>query len=327
MQNILDVIIVGGGPIGLACALEAQKAGLDYLILEKGCLVNSLFHYPREMTFFSSSELLELDQIPFVSVHAKPRRAEALEYYRRIARNRNIHMRLFEKVEQIEKSPTGCFITTTGSNSYSSKNIIIATGFYDLPYMLGVEGEELPKVKHYYDDAHYYSFQKVAVIGAMNSAVDAALETWRKGAEVTMIIRGHEIGERVKYWIRPDIENRIKEGSIKAYFDSQVTRITQDSIEFRTQDGIKSIPNDWVLAMTGYQPNLKFLVSCGIELSPDCQQKPSYDEGTYESNVPGIFLAGVVCGGMDTHSYFIENSREHARIIIETISRRQKAII
>lgn len=211
MQNILDVIIVGGGPIGLACALEAQKAGLDYLILEKGCLVNSLFHYPREMTFFSSSELLELDQIPFVSVHAKPRRAEALEYYRRIARNRNIHMRLFEKVEQIEKSPTGCFITTTGSNSYSSKNIIIATGFYDLPYMLGVEGEELPKVKHYYDDAHYYSFQKVAVIGAMNSAVDAALETWRKGAEVTMIIRGHEIGERVKYWIRPDIENRIIE--------------------------------------------------------------------------------------------------------------------
>lgn len=323
MQTIHDIIIVGGGPIGLACALEAQKSGLNYLILEKGCLVNSLFNYPREMTFFSSSELLELDHIPFVSVNAKPKRAEALEYYRRIAQNRNVNIRLFEKVIQIQKNTDGNFLTTTQTTSYTSKYVIIATGFYDIPFMLGVEGEELPKVRHYYDDAHFYAFRKVAVIGAMNSAVDAALETWRKGAEVTMIIRGPEIGSRVKYWIRPDIENRIAEGSIKAYFNSRVTRITQDSIAIETENGSHSIPNDWVLAMTGYQPNLKFLESCGVELSEDKQRKPTYNQDTYESNVPGIFLAGVVCGGMDTHSYFIENSREHARIILDTIARKK----
>ncbi len=323
MQTKHDIIIVGGGPIGLACALEAQKSGLDYLIIEKGCLVNSLFNYPREMTFFSSSELLELDHIPFVSINAKPKRAEALEYYRRIAQNRNVNIRLFEKVIQIHKNSDGSFLTTTQTTSYASRYVIIATGFYDIPFKLGVEGEELPKVKHYYDDAHFYAFQKVAVIGAMNSAVDAALETWRKGAEVTMIIRGPEIGSRVKYWIRPDIENRIAEGSIKAYFNSLVTRITPDSIEIETENGNHSIPNDWVLAMTGYQPNLKFLESCGVELSEDKQRKPSYNQDTYESNVPGIFLAGVVCGGMDTHSYFIENSREHARIILDTIARKK----
>lgn len=314
------IIIVGGGPIGLACALEAQKAGADHLILEKGCLVNSLYHYPREMTFFSSSERLELDNIPFVSTNAKPRRHEALEYYRRIADSRKVHIRLFEKVEDISKGSNGIFTIATDKALYTADKVIIATGFYDLPYLLNVAGENLPKVRHYYDDPHYYAFQKVAVAGAMNSAVDAALETWRKGADVTMIIRGQDIGSRVKYWVRPDIENRIREGSIKAYFNSNITKITPRHVEISTPEGPVTLENDWVLAMTGYQPNTGFLRSCGIRLSDDSQMKPSYNEETYETNVPGLYIAGVVCGGMDTHSYFIENSREHAVAIIRSIT-------
>lgn len=320
-EHKLDIIIIGGGPIGLACALEAKKANLSYLILEKGALVNSLFNYPVNMTFFSTSERLEIGGIPFVSNNPKPTRSEALEYYRRVAVSNKINIHLFEKVESVKKENDQFSIITT-KNEYSAANIIIATGFYDIPYLLNIPGEELPKVTHYYKDPHFYAFQKVLVIGAMNSAVDAALETWRKGAEVTMVIRQPEIGERVKYWVKPDIENRIKEGSIKAYFNSTVMAIRETEVDIQTPEGLITIPNDWVIAMTGYQPDLSFLQKLGIELSDDDVRKPVINDTTHETNIPGIFLAGVICGGMNTHRLFIENSREHAENIIQAIRER-----
>ena len=329
-KEYFKVIIIGGGPIGLACALEAKKAKLSYLVIEKGTLVNSLYNYPVNMTFFSTSERLEIGGVPFVSNNAKPTRAEALEYYRRVAASNQLNIRLFEEVKsvkknQISKSAEGQFEVVSSKHKYSTDNIIIASGFYDLPYLLNVPGEELPKVKHYYDDPHYYAFQKVAVVGASNSAVDAALETWRKGAEVTIIVRDKEIGKRVKYWVRPDIDNRIAEGSINAYFNSTVKEIKKDSIVINTPVGVKKIANDWVIAMTGYQPNLNFLKKIGIELSKDEVRKPTYDEKTHETNIPNIYLAGVICGGMNTHRLFIENSREHAVSIIKNIKRKKKA--
>ena len=320
-NSYFDIIIIGGGPIGLACALEAKKAGLSYLILEKGALVNSLFNYPVNMTFFSTSERLEIGGIPFVSNNPKPTRSEALEYYRRVAVSNKINIHLFEKVESVKKEKDQFRVITTKSE-FSAANIIIATGFYDIPYLLNIPGEDLPKVTHYYKDPHFYAFQKVLVIGAMNSAVDAALETWRKGAEVTMVIRQPEIGERVKYWVKPDIENRIKEGSIKAYFNSTVMAIRETEVDIQTPEGLITIPNDWVIAMTGYQPDLSFLQNLGIELSDDEVRKPVINDSTHETNIPGIFLAGVICGGMNTHRLFIENSREHAENIIQTIRER-----
>ncbi|MDB5232516.1 MAG: FAD-dependent pyridine nucleotide-disulfide oxidoreductase [Chitinophagaceae bacterium] len=317
-KDEFDVVIVGGGPIGLACGIEAKKAGLKYLILEKGCLVNSLYHYPVNMTFFSTSERLEIGNVPFVSNNPKPARSEALEYYRRVAQSYQLDIHLFEKAEYINsKNPVKEIVT--GKTTYKALNIIISTGFYDIPFPLNVPGENLPKVKHYYDDPHFYAFQDVIVIGAMNSAVDAALETWRKGARVTMVIRNAEIGKRVKYWVRPDIENRIKEGSIKAYFNSTIKEIKTHEADINTPEGLITIKNDWVLAMTGYQPNLGFLESIGIRLSDDEIKKPVYNDETFETNVPGIYIAGVICGGMDTHSLFIENSREHAEKIIRDI--------
>lgn len=316
-----NIIIIGGGPIGLACGLEAKKAGLDYLVLEKGSLVNSLYNYPVNMTFFSTSERLEIGGIPFVSNNAKPTRAEALEYYRRATISHQLNVHLFEKVETITKTTEGFTIVTTKS-TYTARHIIIATGFYDIPYLLHVPGEESPKVTHYYKEPHFYAFQKVLVVGANNSAVDAALETWRKGAEVTMVIRGKEIGERVKYWVRPDIVNRIEEGSIKAYFNSEVTAIREQDVDIQTPEGKITIGNDWVIAMTGYQPNLDFLRKTGIQLSNDEVMKPAYNEDTYETNVDNVFLAGVICGGMNTHRLFIENSRVHAEKIIATIRKR-----
>ncbi|WP_207494266.1 YpdA family putative bacillithiol disulfide reductase [Aridibaculum aurantiacum] len=317
-RPVLDVVIVGGGPIGLACGLEAKKAGLNYLIIEKGTLVNSIYNYPVNMGFFSTSERLEIGGIPFVSTHAKPGRNEALEYYRRVAIAGGIQVRLFERVITTKKEDDH-YIITTSKGSYAARNIIIATGFYDIPYLLNVKGEELPKVKHYYDDPHYYAFQKVVVVGAANSAVDAALETWRKGAEVTMVVKGEEISNRVKYWVKPDIENRIKEGSIQAYFSSAITEIRENEVDIQTPAGPVTIANDWVLAMTGYQPDLSFLEKLGIELSDDEVRKPAYNEDTHETNVAGIYLAGVICGGMNTHRLFIENSREHAEKIIANI--------
>jgi len=312
------IIIIGGGPIGLACAIEAKKAGLDYLILEKGCLVNSLYNYPVNMTFFSTSERLEIGGVPFVSNNPKPTRPEALEYYRRVTLSYHINFHLFEEVADIKKENEK-FTIKTSRGKYSCNQIIIATGFYDIPYLLNVPGENLPKVTHYYKDPHLYAFQKVMVAGANNSAVDAALETWRKGAEVTMVIRGNQVGERVKYWVRPDIVNRITEGSIKTYFNSTIKEIREKEVEISTPEGFVTIENDWVLAMTGYQPNLSFLKKIGIHLTDDEIMKPSYDEGSYETNVKNVFIAGVICGGMNTHRLFIENSREHAEKIIRKI--------
>jgi thioredoxin reductase (NADPH) len=325
------VIIIGGGPIGLACAIEAQKAGLEYLILEKGCLVNSLYNYPVNMTFFSTSERLEIGDVPFVSNNAKPTRPEALEYYRRVALAYHVNIHLFEEVVLVQSRESGVesqnhlqsmFNVVTDKSSYTANHIIIATGFYDIPYLLNVPGEDLPKITHYYKEPHLYAFQKVIVIGAQNSAVDAALETWRKGAEVTMIIREEQIGERVKYWVRPDIVNRIKEGSIKAYFNSSVKEIRQHEVVIETPDETITLENDRVIAMTGYKPNLDFLKKTGIHLSEDDIMCPSINDDTHESNVKNIFLAGVICGGMNTHRLFIENSREHAEKIIRTIKER-----
>lgn len=321
-----SIIIIGAGPIGLACALEAKKAGIPHLILEKGALVNSLYNYPVNMTFFSTSERLEIDNIPFVSNNAKPTRNEALEYYRRVAVSGQLNIHLFEEVTAVKKNET-VFTVTTSKAHYTAGFIIICTGFYDIPYLLNVPGENLPKVTHYYKDPHFYAFQKVLVVGAQNSAVDAALETWRKGADVTMVIRKEEIGKRVKYWVRPDIINRISEGSIKAYYNSSVKEIREQEVEIATPDGIVTIPNDRVIALTGYQPNLSFLRSMGIELSDDDIQCPAINQETQETNVKNIFLAGVICGGMNTHRLFIENSREHAAKIIKTIQLRKQSTI
>lgn len=314
-----DLIIIGAGPIGLACGIEAQKAGIDYLILEKGCLVNSLYNYPHNMTFFSTSERLEIGGVPFISNNPKPTRPEALEYYRRVCTSWKLKVKLYEEVKKVTKDSTNHFQLITSKGSYATKALVLALGFYDRPYLLNVEGEDLPKVKHYYDEPHPYFGQRIAVIGAANSAVDVALETWRKGAEVTMIIREDKIRESVKYWVRPDIENRIKEGSIKAYFDSTVNGITPSTIEIKSPAGIVSIENDFVLAMTGYQPPFELMKSMGIQFQPDEYHTPVYNEATMESNVEKLYLAGVVIGGLQTNKWFIENSRVHAEVIINDL--------
>ena len=318
MKIELDIVIVGGGPIGIACGLEAKKNGLTYVILDKGPIVNSLFHYPSNMQFFSSSEKLEIDEIPFISKEAKPKRDEALEYYRRIVTSNKLNIKLFEKVENVQKNE-GTFTVVSEKNTYISKQVVIATGFYDLPNLLNVPGEDLEKVVHYYDNPHYYSGQKVAVIGASNSAIDAALECWRKGAEVSLIIRGSEVGQRVKYWVRPDIVNRIEEGSIKAYYNTTVKSITENSISFNTENGVVEIENDFVLALTGYKPNFNFLEKLGVNISNDAKKLPEYNPDTMETNIDGLYLAGVICGGMETHKWFIENSRIHAKMIVSDI--------
>tara|TARA_R110001592_G_scaffold146557_1_gene370669 strand:- start:183 stop:1160 length:978 start_codon:yes stop_codon:yes gene_type:complete len=318
MKTEFDIIIIGGGPIGIACGLEAKKNGISYLILEKGPIVNSLFHYPSNMQFFSSSEKLEIDDIPFISKEAKPKRDEALEYYRRIVTSNKLNIHLFEKVEDVKKVDE-TFTITSDKNTYTAQQIVVATGFYDIPNLLNVPGENLDKVVHYYNNPHYYSGQKVAVVGASNSAIDAALECWRKGAEVSLIIRGSEVGQRVKYWVRPDIINRIEEGSIKAYYNTTVKAITKDKISLATETGDVEIDNNFVLALTGYKPNFSFLEMLGVHISNDEKKLPVYDTETMETNVKGLYLAGVICGGMETHKWFIENSRIHAKMIIKNI--------
>ncbi|TPG37681.1 YpdA family putative bacillithiol disulfide reductase [Flavobacterium pectinovorum] len=315
-----DLIIVGGGPIGLACAIEAQKKNLKYLIIEKGAIVNSIFNYPLYMTFFSTAERLEIGDIPFNCLAPKPGRQEALEYYRNIHRYFNFSIHLFEKVTEVKKNEDSFFLVTTDKASYKAKNVVIATGFYDIPIQMNIKGEELPKARHYYKEAHEYAFRNILVVGANNSSVDAALECWRKGANVTMVIRKNEINNRVKYWVKPDIENRIAEGSIKAYFESNITEIRENEVEIETPNGKVIIDNDFVLALTGYKPNLIFLEKMGIKLSEDELKTPDYNPETMETNVEGLFLAGVVCGGMHTHKWFIENSRIHANMIVDYIT-------
>ncbi len=322
MDKIIDVLIVGAGPIGLACGIEAIKNNLSHVILEKGCLVNSLYNYPVNMTFFSTSERLEIGDTPFVTTNPKPRRAEALEYYRRIEHQFQLNTKLFEEVTEITKNE-GLFIVRTQKSDYVARHVIIATGFYDIPMKLDVPGEELEKVKHYYDDPHYYAKQQVIVVGASNSSVDAALETYRKGAQVTMVVRGPEISPRVKYWVKPDIENRIAFGEIKAYFNSSILAINKDSVLIQTDKETINIPNDFVLALTGYRPNFEFLKKVGIEIQENNNCIPMHNPETMETNIEKLYLAGVVCGGLNTHLWFIENSRIHAAQIMQHIVQKQ----
>ncbi len=318
MDNIFDVLIIGAGPIGIACGIEAKKNRLSHIILEKGCLVNSLYNYPINMSFFSTSERLEIGDTPFVTTNPKPKRAEALEYYRRVERKFDLNCKLFEEVLSVRKVD-GIFHVHSSKGNYQAKNVVIATGFYDIPIYLNVPGEELEKVRHYYDDPHYYANQKVVVVGASNSSIDAALETFRKGAEVTLVVRGPEISPRVKYWVRPDIENRIAFGEVKAYFNSNITAITEEEVEIETPEGKILLENDFVLALTGYRPNFNFLLKLGIEVPETAPCIPVHNPETMETNVKGMYLAGVVCGGLNTHLWFIENSRIHASLIMASI--------
>ncbi|MEM7550823.1 MAG: YpdA family putative bacillithiol disulfide reductase [Bacteroidota bacterium] len=321
-ENDFDIIIIGAGPIGLACGIEAKKNNLSYLILEKGSLVNSIYNYPKNMTFFSTSDRLEIGEVPFISHGVKPTRTEALEYYTRVASSWKLNINLYEGAEKVEKGNK--YSVQTNKGSYAAKSIIVSTGFYDIPYMMNVPGENLEKVRHYYDEPYPYFKQKIAVVGAANSAVDVALETYRKGADVTMIIREPELSNSVKYWVKPDIENRIKESSIKAYFNSEITKITEDSIEVSTPEGALILENDFVLAMTGYKINYGLLKDIGIEIQNDENKTPRYNEGTNETNQADVYLAGVVCGGLKTNKWFIENSRIHAKTIIDNILKKHK---
>src|SRR5690606_4307259 len=318
-----DIVIIGGGPIGIACALECKKRNWDYVVIEKGALTNSLFNYPRNMTFFSTSEKLEIDDIPFISKNPKPNRDEALEYFRRVVTSNKLNINLYETVHSIEKENKH-FTVSTNKNTYHSTYVVIATGFYDIPKLMNVPGEDLPKVTHYYKEAHNYALQDAVVVGASNSAVDAALEIWRKGGHVTMVVRGSTIGERVKYWVRPDIVNRIEEGSIKAYFNSEVEKIEDNSITIKTPESLVTLDNDYVVALTGYLPDFKILKESGITFSEDDRKIPSYNPETMESNIENLYLAGVICGGKETHKWFIENSRVHAKMIAESIANKVK---
>ncbi len=319
MENSMhDIIITGAGPIGMACAIEAQKAGLKAKILEKGVLVNSIYHFPVRMTFFSTSQLLEIGDVPFISHRDKPTREEALEYYRRVAQAWNLDIHLYESVQSLEPQDTGYGVITP-KGRYRARSIIIATGFYDTPNLLNIPGEDLPKVKHYYDDPHPYFNQRIAVIGAGNSAADVALETYHKGAQVTMVVREPELKPGIKYWIRPNIENRIKEGSIKACFNSTVEAIREHEIDINTPDGKLTIGNDFVLAMTGYRPDYTFLRKTGIRITDDDVSTPQINPDTLETNLANVFMAGVVCGGLNTSRWFIENAREHAENIVQCI--------
>ena len=314
-----DVCIIGAGPIGICCAIEAKKKNLSYIIIDRGCLVNSLYNYPKNMTFFSTSDKLEIGDVPFISHNSKPTKSEALEYYRRVVSSWELNINLYEEVTDIIKEDK--FMIKTSKAEYSAHKVIISTGFYDIPYKLGVPGEELEKVKHYYDEPHPYFGMRVAVVGAANSAVDVALETYRKGAKkVTMIIREPSLSDSVKYWVKPDVENRIDEGSIKSYFNSNIKKIEDDKIHVSTPDGEIVLENDFVLAMTGYQPDFSFLTKLGIELGNDEYRTPVHNPDTMETNIEGIYLAGVICGGLKTNKWFIENSRDHASIIFSNIN-------
>jgi thioredoxin reductase (NADPH) len=326
-MNKYDLIIIGGGPTGLNCAIAAKKSGLKYLVLEKGLLVNSIYHFPINMTFFSTSKLLEIGDTPFISHTEKPTRREALEYYRRLQQSYDLKVNLYEPVVRMERQEDGLYLIQSERSQYLTESVIVATGFYDTPRLMNVPGEDLPKVKHYYDDAHPYIGQKVLVIGAANSACDVALETWNKGAEVTMAIREDNIYKGVKYWIRPNIENRIKEGSIIAHFNTIVKEIRPREVVLEGPDGEFTIENDFVMAMTGYKPNYDLLARLSLEIPDDEDQIPIHDPETLETSLPNVYLAGVVCAGMKTSTLFIENTRDHGEIIIRQILEKQKSLV
>lgn len=334
MPEPIDVIVIGAGPTGLACGIEAARAGLSLLIVEKGCLVNSLFSYPANMTFFTSRELLEIGDLPLPSINVKPTRAEALEYYRRVAESHQLPVRYHERVSGIRKTPPGTRsmakesfeVETEGPGGkphvYAARHVIFATGYYDLPNLLGIPGEDLPKVSHYAREGHEYFRQRVAVIGGANSAAVTALDLYRHGAEVTLIYRGRELSRHIKYWIKPDLENRIKAKSIRAMFESEVKEIEPDWISVQSSTGETSrIENDFVFALVGYHPDVDLLRGAGIIVDPQ-SYRPHLNPDTLESNVPGLYVAGVVVSGLQTNEIFIENGRFHGKQIIGAIKRK-----
>lgn len=318
-----DVVVVGAGPTGLACAIEAKRRGLSAVAIEKGCLVNSLYHYPTNLVFFTTPELLEIGDIPMTSVRDKPNRTEALKYYRRVAKHYDLDIRQYERVDDVSGNDGEFTILTTRKGgeqrAYQARKVVLATGYYDVAAPLGCPGEDLEKVRHYYEDPHPYFDCDVTVVGGRNSASIYALECYRAGARVTLVHRGPKLSEKIKYWILPDIQNRIKNGEIKAYFNSSVAKVNQDSVEIKTPDGMKTIPNDFVLAMTGYRPDLSFLEQLGIQLDPKTQ-KPHTNPDTLESDRPGLYLAGVIVAGLHTSEIFIENGRFHGARIAEDVA-------
>ncbi len=323
--EILDVLVIGAGPTGMACAIEAQRAGFRSALVDKGCLCNSLFHYPSHMTFFTTSELLEIGDIPFPSPNAKPTRNEALEYYRKVSEHYRLDVRAYQAVERVGGGDLDFEVHTRDrfqrANVYRARKVVVATGYYDLPNLMNIPGEDLPKVEHYYDDPHPYTGMDVLVIGGKNSAAIAALELWRHGARVTLVHRGPQMHRHVKYWILPDIENRIKNGEIRAHFNTCVTRIDRDTATLEAPGGTVTIRNDFVLAMTGYRPDFTFLESLGVRIEGE-DRCPACDPKSLESNIPGIYLAGVIIAGERTNEIFIENGRFHGRQIAEDLKQR-----
>ena len=324
-----DVVVIGAGPTGLACGIDAKRAGLNVVNIDKGCLVNSLFHYPSNMTFFTTPELLEIGDIPFSSPNQKPTRQEALEYYRKAAEFYHLDVRQYEPVERIEGSDNNFTVHTTSlhghNREYHARKLILATGYYDRPNYMNIPGEDLPKVMHYYREPHPFFGLNVLVIGGKNSAAIAALELWRHGAKVTLVHRGPGISPSVKYWIKPDIENRIKAGQVNAYFNARVREITLEHVVLDTPAGEVTLQNDYVFALTGYHPDFEFLCSLGVKLSGEADKRPAVDQQTLESNVPGIYLAGVIVAGMKTSEIFIENGRFHGQLIAADLKQKLRA--
>jgi thioredoxin reductase (NADPH) len=314
-----DVIVIGAGPVGLACAIEADRAGLSARVIEKGALVNSIVGYPARMEFFSTPELIEIGGYPFPVQGYKPTREEAVEYYRGVTERAGIDVRLYERVLAVTGA-RGDFTVTTSRGEHRARHVIVSTGFFDRPNLMNVPGEDLPKVTHYYKEPYHYVRQKVAIVGARNSAAKAALDCYRHGAEVTLIVRGHELSSKIKYWIKPDLENRIKEGSIRVHFNAVITEIREASLVLRLPDAVLEIDNDWVLAMTGYHPDFEFLEALGVRLGDDRYRTPLFDATTFETTRPGVYLAGTVCGGYRTGRWFIENGRFHAQQIVRHIT-------
>jgi len=314
MSDAVDLLVIGAGPVGLACAIEAARLRLTARVIEKGSLVNSLIGYPIQMEFFSTPDLIEIGGYPFPIKGYKPTREEAIEYYRGVTLREQLDVRLYERVDAVRGS-RGDFTIATSRGEHRARAVVVATGFFDLPMRLNVPGEDLPKVTHYYREPYPYVRQKVLVVGARNSAAKVALDCYRHGAEVSMVVRSATLSEKVKYWIRPDLENRIKEGSIKAFFSTTIEEIRPTTVVLRTPEGAREIDNDWVLAMTGYVPDYRFLESLEIGIGDDVYRTPTFDPVTFESTRPGVYLAGTVCGGLQTGRWFIENGRFHARQI------------